>query len=246
MLKRDECVPKKWAEILRYLLAGIAALGLSVAMAKPANIGEGEMALLPPYCIDTMGFKYGDAYSNPSPRAGHWVGLMGKNFWAMHHYCWALIDLKRSGAAGKTPQERLFHRESAVGDIGYVVKNTSPNFILLPEILTTLGGAYLLLSRVGEANDAFENARKLKPDYWPAYTDWAAFLIKQGQKTEAKALVKTGLEYRPDVKELQNQYRLLGGNPSEIVPIAKPPETVVTPADAPVEPASATSPSTRP
>jgi tetratricopeptide (TPR) repeat protein len=241
MLKRDECVPKKWAEILRYLLAGIAALGLSVA-----NIGEGEMALLPPYCIDTMGFKYGDAYSNPSPRAGHWVGLMGKNFWAMHHYCWALIDLKRSGAAGKTPQERLFHRESAVGDIGYVVKNTSPNFILLPEILTTLGGAYLLLSRVGEANDAFENARKLKPDYWPAYTDWAAFLIKQGQKTEAKALVKTGLEYRPDVKELQNQYRLLGGNPSEIVPIAKPPETVVTPADAPVEPASATSPSTRP
>ena len=86
------------------------ALGLSLmvitgmAVAKPNDITETEMELLPRYCPDTMGFKYGDAYSNTSPRASYWVSLMGPSFWAMHHYCWALISINRSQRAGISVQ----------------------------------------------------------------------------------------------------------------------------------------------
>lgn len=44
------------------------------------------------------------------------------------------------------------------------------------------------------------------------------FLINTGNQTEAKRLVKEGLEYSPNAKRLREQYRQLGGNPSEIVP----------------------------
>ena len=39
------------------------------------------------------GFWHGDAYSKYTPRASQLVSLMGKSFWAMHHYCWALVNL---------------------------------------------------------------------------------------------------------------------------------------------------------
>jgi hypothetical protein len=63
----------------------------------------------------------------------------------------------------------------------------------------------------------FAEARALKPDYWPGYSHWADFLMRSGQKAEAKQLVRSGLEHNPDAKTLREQYRLLGGNPSEIV-----------------------------
>jgi tetratricopeptide (TPR) repeat protein len=198
---------------------------------KPENINQGEMALIPPYCADTQGFKYGNASYNPSPRAGYWVGLMGPSFWDMHHYCWALLALRRAAGATSAQQRRGLW-ESAVGDIQYVVKNSSPNFVLLPEILVTLGGVYVLLSNVSAAYDAFLRARELKADYWPAYSDWAEVLIKSGQKSQAKALVKTGLEQSPDSKVLQDQYRRLGGALTEIVPITKravPAEVIADP-----------------
>jgi hypothetical protein len=63
----------------------------------------------------------------------------------------------------------------------------------------------------------------MKPDYWPAYSDWAEVLIKAGQKPLAKVIIQTGLEHAPDSKVLQDQFRLLGGNPAAIVPLPKPP-----------------------
>ena len=188
---------------------------------KPLNVNDGEMALIPPYCPHTMGFKYGDAYSDTSPKAKYWVGVMGPNFWNMHHHCWALIKLRRAVGA-KTAGERRALRESAVADILYSIRGGGPNFVLLPELLVILGGAYILLSNVSAAYDAFEQSRQLKPDYWPAYSDWAEVLIKAGQRSQAKALVKTGLENAPESKVLQDQYKLLGGNLADIVPLRKP------------------------
>lgn len=207
---------------LRLLLPVLVFASLTPAFAgKPPNVTDGEMALIPPYCLDTQGFKYGDAYSNTSPRAGHWVGLMGKSFWHMHHYCWALLNMRRADLVARSAQERKGLRGEAVGDIEYVIKNSPRNFVLLPEILTTLGGVQILQANASAAADAFQQARDLKPDYWPAYSDWAQFLIKSGQKAQAKQLVKTGLEHVPDAKVLQDQFRLLGGDPAEVVPKTK-------------------------
>ena len=205
------------------------ALGLTMmamvgsASAKPDNITEAEMKLLPPYCPDTMGFKYGDAYSNTSPRAGHWVSLMGKGFWAMHHYCWGQITMNRSQKAGVSAQMRKGYWESVRGDYGYVIANVSPDFILLPEIYTRIGEVELLLAHPDKANEAFAKARELKPDYWPAYSHWAEFLITIGKRPDALKIVTAGLKHAPNAKVLREQFRILGGKPSDIPkPIEKP------------------------
>jgi hypothetical protein len=211
-------------------IAGIAAAN------KPDNITDAEMKLLPRYCPDTMGFKYGDAYSNTSPRAGHWVALMGKGFWQMHHYCWAQVNFARA-QRGATPHRHGL-LEEARSDYRYVLNNTAVDFIMRPEVLSKLGQVELTLANPNAANSAFASARELKPDYWPAYSHWAEFLIRSGKRAEAKQLLQTGLEYSPTAKVLLEQYRMVGGKPSDIVPKAKDlapeidaPAPVTTPAE---------------
>ena len=214
-------------KILPRLVLALLLLAMAgVATAKPTNITEAEMKLIPSYCPDTMGFKYGDANFNTSPRAGHWVALMGKGFWAMHHYCWAQINMNRAQRAGVSAQIRQGLRESARGDYEYVINNTPPDFVLLPEIYTRIGSVELLLKHPDMANKAFARARALKADYWPAYSHWAEFLMKIGHRTEALKIVASGLAYSPGAKVLLEQFRLLGGKPSNIPKPAEKPQGV--------------------
>jgi tetratricopeptide (TPR) repeat protein len=210
---------------LRLLLTAIVCLMAVPALAnKPKNITKAEMALIPKYCPDTMGFGYGDAHFNTSPRAPHWVSMLGKDFWNLHHYCWALINLSRANRFGIAKQLRNGILQDVLNDYRYVLDRAEPDFILAPEILTRVGEAELKLARPERADDAFARARQIKPDYWPAYSHWIEYLIAKGRRSEAKSLAQEGLEYSPKVKTLQEQYRLLGGDPALIVP--KPPPLV--------------------
>jgi tetratricopeptide (TPR) repeat protein len=202
----------------------ILVLGLAgssaIAFAAPQNITNEEMALLPRYCPYTQAFGNSGSPGNPSPGAKPYVAMMGEEFWAMHHYCWALINRHRAMRSNTPPQVRLSLLKEALGDSQYVIKHsrTRKDFILLPELHTVVGEIELRLKLPNDANQSFAKARALKPNYWPAYSHWAEFLIRAGYPAEAKKLVKTGLEYSPNAKLLREQYRLLGGKLSEIVP----------------------------
>ncbi len=174
------------------------------------------MALLPTYCADTMGFKYGDSHYNTSPRAPGWVAQMGNSFWAMHHYCWALINVHRARFPGVGAAQRRGLLESAIGDIGYVLKNSPPDFIMLPELYLRIGEISMLLGHTSQASDAYAKARELKPDYWPAYAQWAEVLIKLGMKDKAAVLLREGLSRMPQANVLQKLYRSIGGDPASI------------------------------
>lgn len=185
---------------------------------------DAERAVLPVYCKDTMGFAgYGDQWGgNASPLAKSWVAKMGQTFWAMHHYCVGLVKRNRALRPGVPPVERKYLIESAISEYYYVLNNLKDqNFILLPEIYTRIGEAQLVVSNPGAADKAFARARAIKPDYWPAYSRWADYLMQTGKQADAKQLVKTGLQQAPNANMLIEQYRLLGGKPSEIVPVAK-------------------------
>ncbi|MEF8717683.1 MAG: tetratricopeptide repeat protein [Candidatus Accumulibacter necessarius] len=178
--------------------------------------------MIPRYCPDTQGWsERSGTPSAPSAAAKRWLAMMGPGFWAVHHYCWGQINLQRALRTGTPPQIRRGLLEGVIGDYYYVVNNTKSDFILLPEIYTRIGEAQLHLSRPNEASKAFAQARALKPDYWPAYSHWAEFLMKSGKTAEAKQVVKAGLEYSPNSKVLAEQYRLLGGKRSDIVPKVK-------------------------
>lgn len=216
-MKKTVLATFSWATLAASLLFGSTGVN-----AFPAS--ETEMALIPSYCKDTQGFGYGDATSNPSPRSGHWVSLMGKTFWHMHHYCAGLIKRNRAMKAGMRTEERKHLLGSAIQEYEYILDNNKdPDFILLPEVYTRLGEANILIANPLAAEKAFEKARQIKADYWPAYSHWAEYLIQKGKKAEAKQLVKNGLEQTPNAKVLIEQYRLLGGKPSDIVPVVKKP-----------------------
>ncbi|WP_300449998.1 hypothetical protein [Accumulibacter sp.] len=171
-----------------------------------------EMALLPSYCTYVQGTgKY------ETPEAKRWAARMGPGFSAMHHYCWGLMNWQRAMRGNMPAKNRDFLLGTVRQDYLYVVKTTSSNFIMLPEIHTRIGQVELRLSLYHDAEKSFARARALRPDYWPAYSYWADFLITAGKKAEAKQLVKAGLEYSPGSRMLRDQYRLLGGNFSEIV-----------------------------
>ena len=196
-----------------FLLAvTIALFPLASARAEPENYTAGEVALTPPYCHDVLD----PTYKIGGPKTEYWVSRMGRGFLAVHHYCWGLINTRRALAPGVKPVIRTGLLQSVVGDYTFVIRNSPPDFILLPEIWTRIGETQLLRSQPGAAYDAFARAREIKPDYWPAYSRWAAVLIRSGQKAEAKELVESGLQHAPDSEELRQQFRKLGGDPSRI------------------------------
>lgn len=202
---------------LALVLTGASCVALG---GGPSNTTKEEMAMTPRYCPDSQGWgsERSGTPDAPSAAAKRWIAMMGPGFWAIHHYCWGLIHLQRALRTGTPPHIRKGLLESVIGDYYYVVNNTKSDFVLLPEIYTRIGEAQLHLSRPNEASKAFAQARALKPDYWPAYSHWAEFLMKSGKKAEAKQVVKAGLEYSPNSKVLAEQYRLLGGKQSDIVP----------------------------
>ena len=61
-------------------------------------------------------------------------------------------------------------------------------------------------------------ARELKPDYWPPYFQWGGYLMRAGQKNEAREVVEAGLSFAPQSKALRGLLVELGGNPATIKP----------------------------
>ncbi len=207
---------------LVHLACIIGLWGLAgIASGQVKDMTAAELAAAPRYCPYTQGFGRSGTPDAPSAEAKRWVASMGPTFWHLHHYCWGKMNLQRAMRSSITEQERKHLLGTVVGDYMYVVRNGSRDFILLPEIYVGIGEIELRLARPGDASRAFAEARALRPDYSPGYSHWAEYLIRSGQKAEAKQLVRTGLEYNPDAKTLREQYRLLGGNPSEIVSRAK-------------------------
>ena len=190
------------------------------AFAAPENITEGELALTPPFCQDVQTIKYGDQYGNASPRSPYWVGLMGKTFWAMHHYCWGLIEVHRSRAAGLPQTVRDHLLSSAIGDYYYVIKNATPNFVMLPEIYLRIGEAQALKRDPIAALQSFAAARRIKRDYAPPYVRAAEVLEKIGRKNEAKALLAEGLGLMPDEPAVRSGFERLGGKIADVRPLA--------------------------
>lgn len=183
----------------------------TLSFAKPQDVTEAELKLLPRYCLDTQWFP--DRYQT---RATHWKNIMGKSFNAMHHYCWGLTNMNRARKASAKHKTGLL--EDVLNDFWYVIQQSPSEFVLLPEIYTRIGEVELMIKHPNKANDAFSKARNLKPDYWPAYTHWIEFLMQTRKRAEALELARSGLMYVPDARVLREQYRLLGGNPAEIPP----------------------------
>jgi tetratricopeptide (TPR) repeat protein len=171
---------------------------------NPTGVTWGQLALLPEYCRDANGVVYGDA-TDPSPNAHKWVALMGKDFWHIHHYCYALHNFRQAHAAGKRATDKRFLLGKVIADFDYVLKNSAPDMVLLPEILVRKGDVLVELGDPAQGFLSYQQAMELKPDYWPAYANWAKVLTQLKLKADAQKILEQGLLHAPDAKPLQDQ-----------------------------------------
>lgn len=205
------------------------SLAVSIVVAPPAgaqaprNLTPAEVQQLPPYCPDTELLSGHKHSPRRSPRASHWESLMGDGFWALHHYCYGLVALNRLRFSAETGSRREFIIHQIIAEYYYVINNVPSTFVLLPEIWTRIGEAELLRANYGAAYNAYLKARELKPDYWPAYTQWAELLLSVKKSDDARKLIEEGLRYAPDAEPLRAMFSRLGGNPSRIVPVPRAP-----------------------
>lgn len=197
-------------------------LGLSAAAhSEPENVSAGELALLPDYCrAKGWGERYGYVNGPTASQSAYWLSRLGPSWKGLHHYCWGLVNVRRALAAGVPPRVRSHLLATALNDYEYTLQNSTPDFVLLPEIYLRVAEAHALLNNQVAANAAYRRARSIKPDYWPAYLQDAQLLVKLGLNTEAKRLLAEGLSRVPGNRQMQDLYRKLGGDPKAIVPMA--------------------------
>jgi tetratricopeptide (TPR) repeat protein len=230
---------RRWMATGLLMLAAVAPL-VAEAQIRPeirsrSGYTAGQWALLPEWCRYTqdnpVAFRAGIAWDRV-PEAQKWIALIGPDMLHMHHYCRGLrYELMLTGFADLNPRERIALNENIISEMAYVINNCGPTMPLLPEVMLKKGEAHLRMNELPLAADAFEQSRRLKPDYWPAYTRWADVLINLKQFDRARALLEEGLAHVPGEPQLLERLRLAGGTPRPAQRAAAAP---VAPAPAPV------------
>jgi tetratricopeptide (TPR) repeat protein len=185
----------------------VAAQSVDIGKRR-GSFTPGELSLLPEYCRDIQGTPTYDG--EPGDR---WRALMGSSFAHMHHYCRGLRDMHFARTtAGLPGAHRRFLWERSIDEFNYIVRNSPRDMVLIPEVFVKIGQSSLEIGRLYEAQLAFEEARKLKPDYWPAYTIWADRLVSLQKYQPARALLEEGLIHSPASQELKSRLNLLESN----------------------------------
>jgi tetratricopeptide (TPR) repeat protein len=192
---------------MRYsLLCSFIVLWSSLAHSNtPQNMTPGEIARLPAYCVDTQGMSPNSGTpSAPTPAQQRWVAIMGEPFWALHHYCWALLNANRAAQPSLTAQQREFLFRWAISDCIYVLNNSTREFVLLPEIYLRMGQFAINANSPAEAIEHFEKSRQIKPDYWPPYIEMSKLQVSLRRPQEAVNILKAGLEIMPNETRLSD------------------------------------------
>ncbi len=190
-----------------------------------------DWGLLPEWCIDSQDGPYGSpSYGDGSvvgrsrsPRSDKWTGIFGRDFWHMHHFCRALHAERRATLLETSAKEKVAALGKAMNDYQYLIENCTPGMPLMPEVHYRLGDIYLRLGDLPQASQAFAASRRIKPDYWPAYTRWADELVTLRLFDRAQELIEEGLRHAPtDANLLERKQQLASRAAKAKAPRAAP------------------------
>lgn len=206
------------SELVRYRSPALFALGAVLSLTVPAYAlppgypvsvymaDPREMAMAPPYCMYTQGFRDRVPGGNNPAEIERWGSLMGHAaFNAMHHYCSGLMETNRATFLSQTREERLFYLRHAIVEYDYVIQRVPQDFKLLPELLTKKGENLVRLGQARLGVDEFQRAIDLRPDYWPPYVQLSDYYKDTGDLQKAREYLEKALSYSPDVKSLKTR-----------------------------------------
>lgn len=178
------------------LLALLAGIGAERAQAQ--EFTQDELRALPRIC-HAQKFISGALYSPLVPEAERkrWASELGPSYESFHHFCWALIYLRRASDPALTTF-RQSNNQIAVNNFDYVLRNSTADFVLLPEVLLRKGMTLRLLGDDGNAAAAFLDAIRLKDDYTPAYSSLVDVYMDLGDLAAAREVLERGLKKAPN------------------------------------------------
>ena len=193
------------ATLLAWLIAPLAALHGSSAVAQ-RQFDPKQLAMLPPYCKYTQLYRQSVPGGSDPQQIERWSSLMGpENFIHLHHYCLGLEASNRALYFSSTKPDRDRELGESVREFNYVLERVSPEFALLPEILTRRGENLLRLGNGPRALLDLNRAIELKPDHWPPYAALSDYYKTLGDLRSAREWAQKGLSAAPGTKALQRR-----------------------------------------
>ncbi len=168
---------------------------------------ESEFAKLPPICKARMQETKARRKDNNS-NYYLWRKRLGSDFIHVHHYCAGLNILNKSwGVTDSKNRDSML--KSAIGEISYTQKHTSPKFFLQSEMAFSKGSILILLNNSVAAHKEFRKGIQLNPKYSRNYSALSDLYKKQGNIEEARYILEQGLTYSPKSKGLNRRLKKL-------------------------------------
>lgn len=205
----------------------IAAGSLAMVLLAPMRVDAQQqfppqqMALLPPYCPYTFIFRDSVPGGNDQAQKERWISTLGGMFSHMHHYCFGLMN-RNDAKFARTKAQRLESLRASIPQFDYVLRESTPDFVLLPEILTMKGESLIGLGQPGLAMTELQRAITLKPDYWPPYVAISDYYKDAGEFAKAREWLEKGLSFSPNTKALQNRLAELDAGKGKRKPVPQP------------------------
>jgi tetratricopeptide (TPR) repeat protein len=215
----------------RHLL-GCALVGLVVARAGPAapyritDFSQEELRTLPRACLAQRFINDElDPPVVPAEERDQWGERIGPSFIHYHHYCWAMLLMRRAAAPGGD----RYDYQLAVDNLNYVIQRADPscarlpdvefqydpidnrNYVtrpadlscaLLPDVFVQKGTALEHLGNGEAAVSEYQNALCVQADYTPARAALVQVYLDRGEVEAARAALAEGLQYDPSSKTL--------------------------------------------
>lgn len=171
--------------------------------------------MLPRYCIYTQVFRDRVPGGNDQKEIARWSSAIGPSFNNMHHYCWGLMNTNRALLLVRDQRWREFHLKYSIAEFDYVIRSATPDFRLLPEILTKKGENLIRLDRGPDGIVELQRAVELKPDYWPPYAALSDYYKNIDDFAKAREWLEAGLSVSPNTKALMRRLAELNSPPNK-------------------------------
>jgi tetratricopeptide (TPR) repeat protein len=216
------------------LLAFVVASAERAAAGRYTDFTQEELRTLPRACLAQRFINDElDPRLVSEAEQTQWNERIGLSFIHYHHYCWALLFMRR--AAG--PGGERFDYELAVGNLDYVIPRADPNCgpfpnvhfeseypidnreyviqradlscALLPDVYFQKGTALEYLGYREEAMGEYQNALLVQAGYTPARAALVQVYLDRGELEAARTALAEGLKYDPSSQTLADEQSTL-------------------------------------